>query len=249
MHALGERHHAQRGVGDVQLREHQQPVQIARLLADQRDAAIDDLFAEDFAFLADEIVDRPDDVAAQRRPGIDGQHGRKILVVDLRRRLARARAFQLGDRQHFVAREVLRRKQQPHVERAELKFLVVAAEAFVLDRLLHFAVADFRAVAAGRHVGRAQLELRHGQKNANDRFLLERLFQIEAVHFLARFERDERAVFQPGVAQIHLELIIADGLVADFDRPQPVIVVMVPLFAGGQRFGPIAIGGLKMLRP
>ena len=44
MDAQCKRQHAQRAVGDVQLRKHQQPVQIARLLRDQRDAAVGHLF-------------------------------------------------------------------------------------------------------------------------------------------------------------------------------------------------------------
>ncbi len=140
MHAQGKGQHAQRAVGDVQLREHQQAVQVARLLRYQRDAAVDHLLAEDFDLLADDVVDRADDVPAQRRPGVAGQHRRKIAGVDRGSGLSLACPLHLGDRQDFVAGQVLRRQQQPHVQRPQLHFLVVAAEALVLDRLLGFHV-------------------------------------------------------------------------------------------------------------
>ena len=105
--------------------------------------------AEDFDLLADEVVDGADDVPAQGRPGVAGQHRREIAGVDQRDRLALPGPLNLGDRQHLVAGQVLRREQQPHVQRPQLHFLVVAAEALVLERLDGLDVAGLAGVRAG----------------------------------------------------------------------------------------------------
>ena len=247
MYAQGKRHHAQRAVGDVQFRKHQQPVQVARLLRDQRDAAVGDLFAEDFDLLADDVVDGADDVAAQGRPCVAGQHRRKIAGVDQRDRLPLAGPLNLGDRQHLVARQVLRRQQQPDVQRPQLHFLVVAAEALVLERLDGLRVAGLAGVRGRPHVGAAQLELRHRQEDPHHRLFGEGLLQVDPIKLLAGIDRDQRPVAHPRMAGVELELVIGDRLVAEFELPNPVVVLVVPLLVGLKDFRPVAVGGLKVM--
>ena len=63
--------------------QHPQPLCIGRILRGQTDSPAGKLPAQHLDLLADDVVDRPEDVAAQLQPGVDGQYGRNIAEIEL----------------------------------------------------------------------------------------------------------------------------------------------------------------------
>ena len=119
------------GVCFVQLFEHRDSIEVARVVAIATHAAARNLLAENFHLAADDVEQRPHDVAAQRRPAIDRHHRGNVIDVQFRASFAFARSFDLGDRQQFETRQVLRGEDQLDTHLAELNFLFVPAAIFV----------------------------------------------------------------------------------------------------------------------
>ena len=134
--AAGEGDHPQHATGFEEFGKHEQPIQIARLRTGEPDLPTDDLLREHLHLAANQIVDAPHDVTAQRRPRIDRQHRRKVIGVDLGSALAVCRLPDLGDRQDFKTGKILGRKLEPEVEPEEINLLIVAPRGLVLKRLL-----------------------------------------------------------------------------------------------------------------
>jgi len=73
----------------------------------------------------------------------------------------------------------LRREHQPSVDRTELDRFVAAALALVLDRLIVLDEPRTFGAAGASHVLSAQLQIGNGQVDADGRFAIEGVFQID----------------------------------------------------------------------
>ena len=146
MNSLREGDHTHHGLGFQQLRQHHQPVEVAGFGTREANAPVDGLLGQHLHLAADEVVDAADDVETERLPGIDRQHRREKVGVDLGGGLAIGGAANLRDRQQFEARQILGGELERDIQPAELDLLVVAAGSVVLQRLSH----DPRPAVIGR---------------------------------------------------------------------------------------------------
>ena len=94
-----------------------------------------------------------------------------------------------------------------------------------------------------------KLQSRNRQVRPNGVALVKSRLQIDPVEPLPRIQLDQASVLHAGVADVDLELPVADGLFAQFDLAKSVVVLMVPVLAGSQRLVPGAIRRLEVLGP
>ena len=165
----------------------------------------------------------------------------------MRRRLGFPRSFDTCDRQRFQAGLFLGRKQQPSIDFAELDFLIVAAAAFIGDRQIHFEIPGLGG-ATPRDVRSAEHDLGDRQHHRHFGLLLKSLFQIDAVGLAAGIEHDHRPILHPRMQVSDLDLIIGQCLLAQFQRMDAIVIVVLPALRGLKQFTPISVRRLKMLR-
>jgi hypothetical protein len=232
----------------VQRVQHEQVVQIARLLARQRDAPFHDPLAEHLDLLADHVVDGSHDIQAEPRPRIDRQQRRDVVVVQLRHRFALAGTLDPGDRQQLVSGQLVGRQGQAEIEVPQRHRLVVAARTLVRQRQFRADIAMLVRMLAAGDVRPPQRQIGNRQEHGHFAGLLKRRLQIDSARALPRVERHDRAVLHAGVAGLDLDLIVGQRLAADLDRPHPVVVVAVPTLADRDQLGPMPIRRLEMVR-
>ena len=171
----GRKGQAAEGTGRaVQRVQHEQVVQIARLLARQRDASFHDPLAEHLDLFADHVVDGPHDVQTQSRPRIDGQQRRDVVVVQLRHRFALAGALDPADRQQLVSGQLVGRQSQAEIEVSQCHRLVVAARTLVRQRQFRADIALLVRMLAAGDVRPAQRQIGNRQVHGHFAGLLER---------------------------------------------------------------------------
>ena len=169
--------------------------------------------------------------------------------MQFRHRLGPGRPSHPGDRQHFVAGRVLRAGYQAQIQQAELDRPRVLAGVLIRHAVARRVDAKAGAVGVRAGVRSAHLHGRDRQADFERVVLLQPGPQVDRRQGAVFGNADERAVPQPGFQPMDDELIVAQGVRVDVDRPQAPVVMDVPSAALAELVVQVPAGRLKVVRP